>query len=126
MLISSVLDQKYRFLINLFQKVKIVILSWTLVLTVLIWICRINGVAYFFPVRPKIPVSGKVVPKNRSSHFKLKFRIFANFNMQNSIMMLPFSVLGQKYHSWANFDQKIKILTLSWTLVLTLIWICRI
>ena len=49
-----------------------------------------------------------------------------NLNLQNSMVMLAFSVLGRKYYFWANLVQKIKIVTLNWNLALKLIWICRI
>ena len=45
--------------------------------------------------------------------------------MQNSMLMLAFSVLDQKYCLWANLVQKIKIVILNWNLVLRLIWIAE-
>ena len=35
------------------------------------------------------------------------------------MVMFTFSLLDQKYILWANFNQKIKILSLSWNLVPT-------
>ena len=46
--------------------------------------------------------------------------------MQNSIMLFTFSVLGSEYRFCASFVQKIKIVSLSWNLVLRLIQIWRI
>ena len=46
--------------------------------------------------------------------------------MQNSIMVLTFSVLDQKYSFWTNLIQKFKIASLSCILVTRLIWIWRI
>ena len=37
-----------------------------------------------------------------------------------------FSVLDWKYHFWTNLVQKIKIVSLSWTLASRLIWVSRI
>ena len=59
-------------------------------------------------------------------YFKLKFATKANLDMQNSMVVFTFSILGQKYAFWANLVQKIKIVTLSWKLVPRLIQICRI
>ena len=46
--------------------------------------------------------------------------------MPNSMVLFFFHVLGWEYHFWENLVQKIKIVSLSWNLVLTLIWIWRI
>ena len=42
------------------------------------------------------------------------------------MMMLTFSVSDQKYPSWGNLVQNIKIVSLSWHLAPTLIFICKI
>ena len=161
-LTSSILDRKYSFWANLVQKIKVVTLSWNLLL-LLIWICRIQWWCSLFRCYSEIPFLGKFGPKNQNCHFKLKFgtytnlnmqnfmarltssildrkyRIWANFgpknqschfklkfgtftnlNMRNSMMMVTFSVLYRKYCFWTNLDRKIKIATLSWNLVLTL------
>ena len=46
--------------------------------------------------------------------------------MQKSMVVFTFSVLDWENFFWANLVQKIKIFSLSWTLVPRLIWICRI
>ena len=46
--------------------------------------------------------------------------------MQNSTVMFTFSVSEWKYPVWANLVQKIKIISLSWNLVPTVIRICRV
>ena len=56
----------------------------------------------------------------------MKFGTCTNSNMQNSMVMFTFSVFEQKYHFRENLVQKIKIISLSWNLVLTLIRTCRI
>ena len=42
------------------------------------------------------------------------------------MMMFTFFIFGHKYPFWANLIQKFKIVSLSWKLVLRLIWIWRI
>ena len=56
---------------------------------------------------------GKFGPKNQNCHFKFKFGTQTNLSMQNSMMMLTFSVLEQKYRFWANLVQNIKSVTLN-------------
>ena len=46
--------------------------------------------------------------------------------MQNSMVVFTFAVLDQKYPFWKKLIQKVKIPSLNWSLVLRLIWICRI
>ena len=43
----------------------------------------------------------------------LKFGTSTNLNMQNSMVVFTVAVLDQKYPFWANFAQKIKIVSLS-------------
>ena len=74
---------------NLFQKIKIVSLSWNLVPT-LIRICRIQWCCSLFPFLPKIPFLGIFGLKNQNCQFKLKFGTYNNSNMQNSMVMLSF------------------------------------
>ena len=40
-----------------------------------------------------IPFLGKLGPKNQNCQFKLKFGTYTNLHMQNSMVMLTFSVL---------------------------------
>ena len=63
-------------------------------------------------------------PKHPCSS-KLKLGTPTSSNMQNSMVIFTFSVFDQKHPFWVNFAQKIKIVTLSWTLVPMLVWICK-
>ena len=74
----------------------------------------------------EIPFLDKFGPKNQNTHFMLKFGIETNSNMQNSMTLFSFFTFEWKYPFWAKLVQKIKILTLCWNLVLTLIRACRI
>ena len=85
------------FWLNLFQKVKIVKLSWDLTPT-LIQIFRIQwwcSLSLFLD--PSYP-------------FKLKFSTWTNSNKQKSMVKFTFSVLNLKYRFWANFVQKWELL----------------
>ena len=73
-----------------------------------------------------LPFLGKTDPKNKKCQFKQKFDAYTNSTMLNSIVMLTFSVLDQKYPFWANLIKKIKIISLSWNLVPRLIRTCTI
>ena len=59
--------------------------------------------------------------KTKNCQFTLKFGIQTNSNRQISMVMFTFSVFHQKYLFWANFVQRIKIVTLSWNLLPRLI-----
>ena len=80
----------------------------------------------FFCFWVEIPFLGKFGPKHQNYHFKLKFGTYSNSRMQNSMVMFILPVFDWKCAFWANFVQKIKIITLSWNLVPTLIRACRI
>ena len=69
---------------------------------------------------------GKFGPKSQNYQLKLKFGTYTNSNMQNSMVMFIFFVFDLIYPFWAIFVQNIKILTLSWNLVPTLIRACII
>ena len=56
-----------------------------------------SGDVHFFCFKSEILFLGKFGPKTQKSQFKLKFGIFTNSNIQNSMVMFPFSVLDQKY-----------------------------
>ena len=60
---------------------------------------------------------GKFGSKNQNCQFKLKFCTKTNSNVQNSILVLTFGVLEQKYPFCANLVEKIKIARLSSNLV---------
>ena len=123
--ILFVLDWKYHFWTNMVQKIKIVSLSWNLG-PLLIRICRIQWQCFFICFRPKTPFLGKFDPNNQTCQFKLKYGTYTNSNMQNSMVMLTFSVSEQNTLFLANLVQKIKIVSLSWSFTPRLIPICRI
>ena len=121
---SSVFDQKYPFWKNFFQKLKIVSLSWNLV-PWLTQICRNQWWCSLHPFLTGNLFFGLIWSKN-SKLFKLKFGTWINLNMQNLMVMFIFSFFDQKYSFLVNLVQKVKVVSLSWNLVLKLIWICRI
>ena len=73
-----------------------------------------------------MPFLGKLGPKNQNSHFKLKLGTYTDSRMQNSMVMLILSVFDWKDPFLANLVQNIKIITLCWNFVPTLIRIRRI
>ena len=75
----------------------------------------------FFCARPKTRFLGKFGQKNQNCQFKLKFGTETNSNMQNSMALFTFSVSDRKHRFWGNLVQKVKIVSLSWNLVLRLI-----
>ena len=68
-----------------------------------------------------MPFLEKFGPKNPNCQFKLKFGTKTDPNMENSIVTFTFSVLDLKYTFWTNLVQKVKVVSLSWNLVPTLI-----
>ena len=74
---------------------------------------------------PEIPFLGIFGSKIQNYLFKMKFIISTNSNIQNSMVMFPFSVFDGKYPFWEKMVQKIKIVSLSLNLVPRLIWIYR-
>ena len=52
---------------------------------------------------------GKFGPKSQNCSFEMKFLIETDLDMQNSIVMVPFFALDEKYTFWANVLQTIKI-----------------
>ena len=60
----------------------------------------------------EMPFLGKFGPKNQNTHFMLKFGTETNSNMQNSMTLFSFFIFEWKYPFWANFVQKVKIVTL--------------
>ena len=71
------------------------------------------------------PNFGKFDANNRSCQLKVKLTQ-TNSNMHNSWAMFTFSVLEQRKTFWVNFVEKLKIVSLSWTLVASVIRTCRI
>ena len=65
-----------------------------------------------FSFRPEIPFLDKFGPKNQNCQSELKFGTYTDLNMQNSMVMLTFSVFDQKYLFLANLVQKTKIVSL--------------
>ena len=121
----SVFDRKYPFWKNLVQNIKIVSSRWNSSLK-LIQICRIQWCCSLFLFLCGIPFLGKFGPENQDCHLKLKFGTYTNSNIQNSMVVFTLSIFDQKYPFWANLVQKVKIISLSWNLVPTIIQTCRI
>ena len=101
--VFSVLNRKYSFWASLVQKTKLSISAE------LCRICRICRIKCWCSLFPEIPFLGKFGPKIQNCLFKLKPGTETNSNMQNSMELLPFPGLDQKYPLWANLIQKIKI-----------------
>ena len=99
----SVFERKFPFWANWSTKNKIVSLSSNLVPR-LIRICRFNSGIYFFRFWLKLPILCKFDPKKQNCQFKLKFGIWTNSNIQNSMVLVIFSVLDQKHPFWGNLD----------------------
>ena len=74
-----------------------------------------------WPIIPRLPFLGKLVPKYQDCQFKLKFGTETKSNMQNSMVMFTYSIFDRKYPFWVNLVQKIKIVSLSWNLARRLI-----
>ena len=82
---------------------------------------KFNGAVHFFCFRPETPFLGKFDRKNQNFQFKLKCVTWTNSNMKNSMALFTFSVLDRKHPFWRNLVQKVKIVSLSWNLLLRLI-----
>ena len=61
----------------------------------------------------EVPFLGKFDPKTQNGQFKLKFGAQTNWNIQNFMVMFPFSIFDRKCLFGANLVQKIKIVSLS-------------
>ena len=72
-----------------------------------------SGYVHFFRFRPQIPFLGKFGPKNQNCQFILKFGIWTNSNLQNSMAIFNFSAFDWNYPFWATLVQIIKIVRLS-------------
>ena len=86
--IFSVFDWKYPFMANFILEVEVWYLEFQ--------ICRNHKSFTFFRFWPDILFLGKIGPRNQNCQFKLKFGILTNWNMQNSLLMLTFSVFDRK------------------------------
>ena len=120
-------DQNYSFWASLVQKVKVVSLSWNLVLRLINFeYAEFNGGVYFLSFRPKIPFFVKFCPKIQNCLYIVTFGTQSNLDMQNSMAMLTFPLPYRKHPFWGNWIKKIKIFSLRWNLVPRLIRISRI
>ena len=123
------------------KQIKIVALSWNLVLYISsvfdrkhqfwdIWSKNSKlSVDYvqFFLFRAKIHFLGKFGPKIKNWLFKVKLGVWANLNMQNSVAMFTFFHFPWEiFFVCVNLVQKIKIVSLSRNFVPKLIRICVI
>ena len=98
--------------------------NWTfLVVPYLTWKPEI---ANFFCLRTEIRFLRKFGPNTQNCHFKLKIGYWIKSNMQKSMAVFTFFLLGWKYSYWANLIWKIKNASLSWNLVPRLIPTCKI
>ena len=107
------------------KKIKIVSLSWNLVPR-LIRICKIQWWCSLCPFFIGSTLFGQTWSRNQNCLFKLKFGTSTNLHMQNSMVLFIFSVWDQKQPFWANLVQKIRLVSLGWTLVPRVIRIYRI
>ena len=111
------------------QRTKNVSLTYNLV-SRLIWICRVHWWCLFMLMTRNTLLgeisSKKFGSKSQKCWFNLKFDTYTNFNVYNLMVAFAFSVLDWKYLFWTNWVSKFKIVSLSWNLVPTRIWACRI
>ena len=110
------------FCANLVQKIRIVSLSlsWNLVPRI-ICICRNQWWCLPLPFLTRNTLFGKMSPKIQNFLFKVKCDTWTSWKMQNSMVLINFSALGCEYTFWVNLVQKIKIVRISWNLVIP-IW----
>ena len=91
----SVFDRKYPFWTNLISKFKIVSLEWNLICG-LIRICWIQWWCSLFRYSTANTLLDKFDLKIQNCFFKVKFDVWANSNMQNSMVMFAFSIFDRK------------------------------
>ena len=89
-------DWENPFWANLVQKIKIVSLGWNLV-SRFIRICRIQWWCSPFLFYIGNTLFGQIWSKKSNCQFKLKFGTKTNPIIQNSMVVLTFSVLDRKY-----------------------------
>ena len=70
---------------------------------------------FIFAVWLEAHFSGKFGPKNQKCQFKLKFGTLINLNIQNSVVMFTFSVLGWVGLIWSE-NSKLLVLAGIWFL----------
>ena len=94
------------------------------------WFCFLKVFAFLlthvFRFWPEILFLGKFGPKNQNGQFIVKLDTWTNSDMHNSMVKFTFFVFGRKYPFFANLVQNVKIISLSWNLVASLIQICKI
>ena len=119
----SVIDWKYRFWANFVQNLKIVSSIWKLDAS-LIRYAWFNDSVKFFLFWSDMSFLGKFAQKCQNCYFKVKLtpRLI---QMQNSMMLFSFFVFDQKFFFLPNLIQKVKVITLSWTLAESIAQICR-
>ena len=120
----SILDWKYSFWASLVQKIKFVNLSWNLVPRLSLKCAEFNGDIHFISLKLEIPLLRKFGPKTQNYQFKLKFWAKSNAKMQNSMLILSFSVFD--FFFLGKFGPKIQNFCSKWNLIPRLIQICRI
>ena len=79
----------------------------------LIEYAEFNDAVRFFRFRLELPFLGKFGSRSQNYQFKLKFGTYSNSNIQNSTLLITFSVFDRKYHLWANLVQEVQIISLS-------------
>ena len=121
----SVFDREYAFSANLVKKNKIVSWMWNFTFK-LIQVWRIQWWCSLFSFSSGNTLFGTSWSKNQNCQLKVKLDTKTSSNMQNSMMLFICFVFEWKYPFWVNLVQKIKIISLSWNLVPTLIRICRV
>ena len=87
-----------------------------------------NSIMMFtsFVFWPEISILREFGAKNQNYQFRLEFSTRTNSNMQDSMVMFTFSIFHWKCPFWDNLVEKLKIVSLKWILIASLIQICRI
>ena len=111
MFIFHHLDEEIPFWTDLLQKFKIVQLRWELVPR-LTWI-----ILAFSIFGSKIPLFGKISPKNQNFLFKMKLGVLANSNTLNLLVKFSRPLLDQKHPFRTICFQKVKNICLKWKLL---------
>ena len=65
-----------------------------------------NSGVHFFCFQPQIPFLGNFGPKNQNCQSELKFGTYTKLNMQNSMVVLTFSIFYPKYLFLGKFGPK--------------------
>ena len=97
-------------------------------LNLTLWLSEFNSGVHFYRFRPEIPFFGQIDPKMKIAEVEILYKVqfeFAEFDGDFHFFFF-FFVWGWKYPFWTNLIQKIKVISLSWNLILRLIQIWRI